>query len=269
MCPAARCSRIRRTASGDSRFKMCGAIECVDETLQSGQVGAPVAAVDRAQEGAAVSLLGAQVGRQPPDHLADLGELLGRESSGSRAQRYCSITLVDMIVPSRSKMASAVEPAVSLYRSLIVVGRLPRLRRSASIRRTGRGDRWAVHVLDVGLPVEDGGVERERGLIIRMQRPGQREGVVVDEVQLRLRVLVVQRVIAPQEVQPDPGPIEVLGDLAGPVRARRLGEHPLGQLVRPLRGGQQPLDRGRAGELPLRQPGRPAGTALEAGAPEK
>ena len=47
------------------------------------------------------------------------------------------MTLVDMIVPSRSKIASAAEPAVSLSRSFIVVGRLPRLLRIASIRRTG------------------------------------------------------------------------------------------------------------------------------------
>ena len=46
------------------------------------------------------------------------------------------MTLVDMIVPSRSKTATAVSPAVSLLRSFMVLGRLPRLRRRASILRT-------------------------------------------------------------------------------------------------------------------------------------
>ena len=77
VCPAARCSRILRTASGESLLKMCGAIECVDKTLQGGKISAPVAAVDRAQKGAAVSLLGAQVRGKSPHDLADLGKLLG------------------------------------------------------------------------------------------------------------------------------------------------------------------------------------------------
>ena len=51
---------------------------------------------------------------------------------------------------------------MSLLRSFIVVGRLPRLRRIASIRRTGGGDRGAVHLLDVGRPVVARRVERER-----------------------------------------------------------------------------------------------------------
>ena len=41
-----------------------------------------------------------------------------------------------MIVPSRSKTATARAPAVSLLRSFIVDGRAPRLLRSASILRT-------------------------------------------------------------------------------------------------------------------------------------
>ena len=154
-----------------------------------------------------------------------------RDSSGNRAQRYCSITLVDMIVPSRSKIASAASPAVSLSSSFIVVGRLPRLLPDSVHPTNRRGDRWAVHFLDVGLPVKDRGIEGERRLIIRMQRPGEREGVVVHEMQLRLRILLVQRVIAPQEIQPYPGAIQVLGDLACSVRARRLGQYSLGELV--------------------------------------
>ena len=88
-----------------------------------------------------------------------------------------------------------------------------------------------MHFLDVGLPVENRGIERERCLIIRVQRLGERECVVVDEVQLGLRVLLLQRVIATQKVQPDAGAIEVFGELAGPVRARRLSQHSLRDLV--------------------------------------
>ena len=78
-------------------------------------------------------------------------------------------------MPSRSKIASAAAPAVSLYSSFMVVGRLPRLAPNGVHPADRRGDGWAVHFLDVGLPVEDCGVEGERRLIIRMQRLGERE----------------------------------------------------------------------------------------------
>ena len=47
----------------------------IDETFQGGQISASIAAVDRAQEGAAVSLLGPQVRGKSPHHLANLGKL--------------------------------------------------------------------------------------------------------------------------------------------------------------------------------------------------
>src|SRR4051812_31107023 len=49
---------------------------CVDETFQGGKIGAAIAAIDRPQEGAAISLLSAQVRREAPHHLPDLGQLL-------------------------------------------------------------------------------------------------------------------------------------------------------------------------------------------------
>ena len=144
------------------------------------------------------------------------------------------MTLVDMIVPSRSKIANAAEPAVSLSRSFIVVGSIAALAPDGIHPADRRGDGWTVHFLDVGLPVEDRGVEGEGRLIIRMQRPGEREGVVVHEMQLGLRVLLVERVIAPQEIQAYAGAIQIFGELASPVRARHLGQHALGELVGPF-----------------------------------
>ena len=47
----------------------------IDKTLQGGQISASIAAIDRAQEGAAVSLLGAQVRGKASHDLADLGKL--------------------------------------------------------------------------------------------------------------------------------------------------------------------------------------------------
>ena len=58
-----------------------------------------------------------------------------------------------------------------------------------------------------------------------------RQQLIVHEMQLRLRILLVQRVIAPQVIQPYPGAIQVLGDLARSVRAWRLGQYSLGELV--------------------------------------
>ena len=66
-----------------------------------------------------------------------------------------------------------------------------------------------MHFLDIGLPVEDGSIEGEGRLIIRVQRPGQSKGVVIHKVQLRLRVLLVERVIPPQEIQAYAGPVQV------------------------------------------------------------
>ena len=88
-----------------------------------------------------------------------------------------------------------------------------------------------MHFLDVGLPVEDRGVEGKGSLIIRMQRPGESEGVVVNEMQLGLRILLVERVIAPYEIQAYPSTIQILRDLAGSVRARHLGQHALRELM--------------------------------------
>jgi hypothetical protein len=47
----------------------------VDEALQGGQISTSIAAVDRAQESAAVSLFGTQVRRESPHDLAHLGKL--------------------------------------------------------------------------------------------------------------------------------------------------------------------------------------------------
>ncbi len=94
-------------------------------------------------------------------------------------------------------------------------------------------------------------------------RPAQRRGVVVGEPQLRLGVLLVQREVAPQEVQAAPLPVELAGQLAGAVAARDALDDVVGDLERPLAGHQQPFDRGGPGESPVGQPGRPALTRLE------
>ena len=129
-----------------------------------------------------------------------------------------------------------------------MLGRAPTLATQRIHPPDRGGDRRAVHLLDVGRPVEDGGVEGEDRLIIGVQGVGQGQRVVVHEVQLGLRVLVVEREVAAQEVQPDPGAIEIAGELAGGVRPRGDAQHPFGEAVRSLRRGEEPLHRGRARE---------------------
>ena len=69
-----------------------------------------------------------------------------------------------MIVPSRSKTAISRAPAVSLLRSFIVLGRTPRVCSAAQrVHLPHRGgDRGAVHLFHVGLPVEHRRLEGER-----------------------------------------------------------------------------------------------------------
>ena len=82
-------------------------------------------------------------------------------------------------------------------------------------------------------------------------------------MQLGLRVLVVERQVAAREAESPAGAIQVVGELAGPRRSRRSVQQPVGDRVRPFRGGQQPLHRGSPGELPLRKPGRTPRSTLE------
>ena len=126
-----------------------------------------------------------------------------------------------------------------------------------------RGDRRAVDVLEVDLPVDDRRVEGERLLVRLRERPVERQRVGVGEPQLRLRVLLVEPEVAAQELQPPALLVELAGQVTRAVAARRVADDVVGDLEGPLAGAQQPLDGLRAGEAPLGQPGRAAVAGLE------
>ena len=121
-----------------------------------------------------------------------------------------------------------------------------------------RGHGRAVHLDEVVLPVDDGGVEGESGAVRLGQRVEERHRLLVGEAQLGGGVLHVEVEVAAQELQPPALLVQLAGQVAGPVAARRVPDGVVGDLPGLLAGRQQPLDRAGAGEPPLRQPGRAA-----------
>jgi hypothetical protein len=147
----------------------------VDETLQRGEIGTAIAAIDRSQEGAAISLLSAQVRREVPNHLPHFGQLLrARELRQSSPK-----VLLDDV--GRHDRAVQVEDRERRWAGGVLVEIFHRGWAVAALASDrvhpayGCGDRWTVHFLDICLPVEDRGIEGKCSLIIRMQRPGEGE----------------------------------------------------------------------------------------------
>ena len=107
-------------------------------------------------------------------------------------------------------------------------------------------------------PVDDRGVEGERRAVGLGQRVEDRHRLLVGEAQLGGGVLHVEVQVATQELQPAPLLVQLAGQLAGAVAARRVPDRVVGPLPGLLAGRQQPLHGAGAREPPLGQPRRAA-----------
>ncbi len=232
----------------------------VDDVVERVEPGAAVVAVHRAQEVAAIVALGPQQPRQPGAHVAESRGLLGRREL-LEAQPEVGLDHV-----RRQQRAVHVEERRHLLaahrRELAGVGTLPLAPDLVHLAHR-LGDRGAVHLLEVVLPVDDRGVEPERLAVRLRQAREERLGVRVGEPQVGGEVLLVQVEVAAQELQPASLHVELAGQVAGAVAARRVADHVVGHLVRALAGGEQPLGRTGTGEPPVGQPHRTAVAGLE------